>query len=594
MGDVNKNNRRAGPIRHGCVEGSDIAALRKCCNTQSYFPRDVDEIYGGDITHCLNNTEIDRLITAPSSDQSTLVPSALFFRWRLGDISDDHVRASINAAVDARSSGDVAIVAHFRHHWLVLRFSVSPYSSDDVFCDGRALRVYDSAPSPCVARDLERIARHFGWPVPVFVPCPRQLHGSSECGLFAALNANIINAYNDAKVEPIPNSTDPISMHELRHLLISAPSLESVRENFTELGLSLYHAPAILPSIPVTSGGNPPSRIQCSAYVQSKRSGRQCADPAVSHASSGPPLCRFHLLLAHVESQPCAAISRTNRPCTHKRVAGLETCPFHTDDTGFSRFLAGLTPVIPEAPAAPIVDSAPAPPVSTSAEVPSDQLDRLFTTLDDPDLEDELLDTVALQQLPHVRSSLAALEVDWSPPTASFHPTTVLTRNDDKLTLGRLLQQLSAPVSRQAHPLAVAHIAQALGGYLRCLRNLAKPDAAPLRDSPLVSAVLELFSRRRRARKWRWTTLLRNLCEFQGALRNVPLTHGLPAIVLAEDPEWMAALKHATSQARSEQKWKEKHAQSSTEYGAYGELLFIREWACTARNPYRMLPTQCG
>jgi len=33
---------------------------------------------------------------------------------------------------------------------------------------------------------------------------------------------------------------------------------------------------------------------------------------------------------------------------------------------------------------------------------------------------------------------------------------------------------------------------------------------------------------------------------------NVLVTNGLPAIVLAEDPEWMAALKHATSQARSE------------------------------------------
>jgi len=140
---------------------------------------------------------------------------------------------------------------------------------------------------------------------------------------------------------------------------------------------------------------------RCIKHTQAKRGGHRCSEPAVHDG-----LCRLHLLLAHTGESKCPFIAKTGRPCTHHVVEGLKTCVFHVDDASFTTWLQRLrSTTAQQQPSTTEVDT------STSTS----QLDRLFTTLDDPDLEDELLDTVALQQLPHVRSSLAALEVDWSP-----------------------------------------------------------------------------------------------------------------------------------------------------------------------------------
>jgi hypothetical protein len=70
---------------------------------------------------------------------------------------------------------------------------------------------------------------------------------------------------------------------------------------------------------------------------------------------------------------------------------------------------------------------------------------------------------------------------------------------------------------------------------------------------PLVPALLELFSRRRRANRWKWfrLTLLRYLCSLKGAFKRLPLTHGLSAFVLAADPERHAAIEHVAAQTNN-------------------------------------------
>ncbi len=137
----------------------------------------------------------------------------------------------------------------------------------------------------------------------------------------------------------------------------------------------------------------------------------------------------------------------------------------------------------------------------------------------------------------------------------------------------------------------MAHIDTALAGYLRCLRNLQTPDAKPLLSAPIVPAILELFNRRRRARNWRWTTLLRNLCEVQGAFRNLPLTHGLESLDISSNPEWSAALKHAAASARSERPRVPVAATFSQiceairlEQRRPVKLLIAMTWLCTGRT----------
>ena len=279
----------------------------------------------------------------------------------------------------------------------------------------------------------------------------------------------------------------------------------------------------------------PPPHVQCSAYVQSKRSGRQCADPAVS---SGPPLCRFHLLLAHVESQPCAAISRTNRPCTHKRVAGLETCPFHTDDTSFSRFLAGLSA---EVPAAPIVDGdlpidtteLQATRTDLTPMLPTEGFVQALSSLEDPDLEDDLL---------------LSAEV-WLAEASSFVPPAHVAAPITFTQLRSYLMTRGAP----GHPLSLLPWKRAtLLGHSRTIEKICADTTPGIQALPLVKGLLEHLLRRKQKRRWRWTTTIRAFAEVQGALKNLDVSRGIPALHLARSSEWTAAIKGVAARARSE------------------------------------------
>ena len=138
-------------------------------------------IRGGDIATCLSSVDVDAVLRAAGA---FAIESALFFHLRQGTVDSDHVRRKINTALENKN--EVHFVAHFRHHWVTMRFFVRP-SADDVNqpSDIRGIEVFDSAPSPMVSRDICRLCIAFDWPAPVFVPSPRQERGSDECGLFA-------------------------------------------------------------------------------------------------------------------------------------------------------------------------------------------------------------------------------------------------------------------------------------------------------------------------------------------------------------------------------------------------------------------------
>jgi hypothetical protein len=74
-----------------------------------------------------------------------------------------------------------------------------------------------------------------------------------------------------------------------------------------------------------------------------------------------------------------------------------------------------------------------------------------------------------------------------------------------------------------------------------------------LRELPVADAVLEFLMRRRKSRKWKWATTLKNLATAQGALAQLPLhRHRVSPILLRLAPVWAAGMKGAARLARSE------------------------------------------
>ena len=530
-------------------------------------------IIGGDIAGCIDSEEIDDFLRdddAPHRNPS----SALLFRLRHGLIPAGTVKEAIErCTVD----GHVFFVGHFRHHWVALHLSPS------------SLRVFDSAPSPPVCRDIARLAARLNWPAPLFLPAPRQTRGSEECGLFALAAVCLLR---DRQVDTLPSGT--FSLEHLRSILAepgtTAQERVARREHFATAAATAYalvsptihcadcgidialdhpnqadntrrthatskaHLRAIAASrrsSGVVRGGLAPQR--CSASTQAKRGGHQCASKVVSQG-----LCRMHLLLMNIGDDMCSASSKAGRPCCHRAVRGLGRCPFHVDDLDFTAWLASHPTELDQQPAAsplappPVDEPVPAdiahatpvaPPAATEVPRPTPAAPPLANPfleavrqVDDPDLEDEIFETIDPWDFPQ----------DQPPPSIPPLPLTA------SFSAFRAFLRQRGPTS---HPLAsLAWRRTTLLGHARIVRALLEPNPAFARllGAPLVPALLEIVSVRRRSQQWRWTSTLRHMAEIAGALRNLPISSGIPAVELSTDPQWVAAMRGVAGHARAE------------------------------------------
>lgn len=88
-------------------------------------------------------------------------------------------------------------------------------------------------------------------------------------------------------------------------------------------------------------------------------------------------------------------------------------------------------------------------------------------------------------------------------------------------------------------------------GHRRALRQLEEVPL-DLLQSPMDRAMLEMISRQRRKRRWRWSTTVTRLAQLQGAMANLPLYCGLAPILLKDSPIWRMALKSATKRANEQ------------------------------------------
>ena len=102
----------------------------------------------------------------------------------------------------------------------------------------------------------------------------------------------------------------------------------------------------------------------------------------------------------------------------------------------------------------------------------------------------------------------------------------------------RLLAELTAGGLQRSTRLAHA-------GALR----LATLLPVALGHLPAGRALVLFLSRLQRERKWKYTTLAKNMATLQGALRILPLYRNAEGVRLADDPEW--ALASAAAQRRS-------------------------------------------
>ena len=87
--------------------------------------------------------------------------------------------------------------------------------------------------------------------------------------------------------------------------------------------------------------------------------------------------------------------------------------------------------------------------------------------------------------------------------------------------------------------------------HRRAIKSLGNMSIA-LQHARAAKAIIMFLSRIRTSRRWRWSTMAKNMATMQGALKKLPLyVQGAP-VDLALDPEWVAACKSAQAKAKSE------------------------------------------
>ena len=516
---------------------------------------------GGDVRGCLTSDEINHFL---ASD----VDAALFFRWRNGQIDNDAVRQVINTAIGkAQTRGKCAInfVAHFRHHWVAMRF--------DTTKGERRIAVYDSAPSPMVRRDIARLCAAFGWPAATHVPCPRQTYGSEQCGIFAI--AAVLRLAAGLAV-PTHGTYD---LDTLRPLLIASAERDTLHRQF------LAKIAAIRPVEETVSGGQG-DQTHCTARKQSKRGGGVCTEPVIAE---GIPLCRLHYLLSQKSPGTCVTVTTKNQRCPHHRVAQLDVCAFHVSAPQWETILNNA---IEQARALAARQLAQAEeqhhhePEEAAAQHhehdadpqgPQDPTATALQDVEDPDFEDNLL--FITQRLNN--------------PQPGLHPHNPLPNN---ATFGDL-QKYVAQRGPTTHPLAsLAWRKETLKGHKRAINGLNTPTTdgevnKKISDLPMITGLIELFSQRRSRKTWKWSTTLRNMAAIQGALKNLPISHGIGPVDLALSAEWLAAIKGVGGMAKSERP-KVPHEASANqildairkESSRPVKLLTALTWLCCGRT----------
>lgn len=189
---------------------------------------DLPPCVGGDIRTRLSDINIDRII-----GDFTLLPADTFYMLRHRVITPEAVRAGLNRPG--------ITVIHICQHWVValIRSPEEPWL------------VFDSAHSEVVRRELAACASRLGWRLPpVYYPCPQQLRGSDECGLFAIMHTLLL--HRGISVPKASPRDARVSLGELRNLYPDAEAM--FRAGCAILGIILPAAPALLSPSPFPTG----------------------------------------------------------------------------------------------------------------------------------------------------------------------------------------------------------------------------------------------------------------------------------------------------------------------------------------------------
>ena len=112
-----------------------------------------------------------------------------------------------------------------KYHWVTVNCEILPH------------RIYDSAPSMATRREIQLIYNKMSWQQPTFPPCPRQIRGSEECGIFAITYAYAI--HHDLIIPP--GSTDPTqnpSLAQARSYLAKGNYREMIATAMRELHIA--------------------------------------------------------------------------------------------------------------------------------------------------------------------------------------------------------------------------------------------------------------------------------------------------------------------------------------------------------------------
>jgi len=534
-------------------------------------------------TGCLSNVDIDGFLrlthVQASSETTSSIPANLFYLWQRGQVDNDFVSRTINRAIASSTpdaAGEALFVAYFRHHWIVMKLRGG--------ADGRTIEIWDSAPSPMVARDLLRLCRSFNWPRPLFHDSPRQARDSNQCGLFALATIVLLRAGYEL------GGVRTLCLEPLRTCLSSA-------ERFLDTALSLYGISNPATSHAISGSGTdspddsrPPDSTdipmngpdtRCIKHTQAKRGGHRCSEPAVHDG-----LCRLHLLLAHTGESKCPFIAKTGRPCTHHVVEGLKTCVFHVDDASFTTWLQRLrSTTAQQQPSTTEVDT------STSTSQQPAVADPILSDIVPPSLDDAL----ALVDNPDFEARVGELAAapagifDLPPQSSHTH----VLRIDLEGTFGSGVEILRQSKPSDAHPLALRAWKRATWlDHARALRHLTDDQFnQSLTNLPFIRGLLQYFTTSKQKRKWKWTTMLRNMATLQGAMAKIPLARNVMAVDLSQSAEWQAALRFVASQARSEKPKvpiaataQQVKAAMAAEPRRAVRLLLAMTWACCGRT----------
>jgi hypothetical protein len=422
-------------------------------------------------------------------------------------------------------------VCHTRHHWVLLEFGIE-----------NELIIYDSAPSKAVACDMIKLAQHLGRNSPQLRVSPQQRRGSNQCGLFVILNG-LLRSHG---LQP-PTTQTVMELESLRKLWPN-------KDAMLEAGKKIYwptwsHNPYIRarPRTEEPPCGGAESRTICVARKQQKRGGGQCNEAAVT-LSDNHPLCRLHVMMENTGDKECS-IHKGSRRCPHKAIRNLATCAFHTPEGNFITWLQ-------EEEEKKLIQAEQDEMAKINEEAVIARLSlqgqrlNILAMNERKATAQSVLEALAATNDPDFESELFAMAEE---DLLNYEHQVSTTQTQRPRTLADLRNHTATQGTR-AHPLALAGWEKStIANHQRALRSLLSDSAFPqLRHTPIVRGILETLNRKRTAKRWKWSTMLRHMASIQGALRNLTLTQGVAPVLLSQAQEWTAALKTVAAKARAE------------------------------------------